>query len=337
MISWLNLPESDRRQILIQVAAEKELPESAIEKDVWVTLVLEALFSIPDIKDHLAFKGGTSLSKGYRLIDRFSEDIDFAIDRQLLGFNGELSKKQIERKLRPASAAFTKESLMPKLQEQLELMGVPPDMFLITPKPGINEQDDPLPVYVQYHALTGTPAYLNDKVEIEISARSQPEPAEKCNIQSLISEVYPGMPFAGSPFAVSTVLPQRTFLEKIFLLHEQFQRPIDKAMPRNRMSRHLYDIDKLMDHEFARAALANKQLYYDIIAHRKLFNPVNGISYDKHGHKEISFIPPVELMLVWKTDYEALTKNMIGGHAKPFEEILARMHELTGRLRAAAD
>jgi len=337
MVAWIAMPEDDRKQILTEVAAEKNLPETTIEKDVWVTLVLEALFSIPEIKDHLVFKGGTSLSKGYKLIDRFSEDIDFAIDRRFLGFSGALTKTKIEEKLRPASAAFIKNTLIPKLHTQMEAMGVSPDIFKLAPKPDVNEKDDPLPLYVHYHALFGTPEYLNDKVEVEVSARSLMEPSEPRTIQSLIADKYAGSPFAGNPFVVQAVLPQRTFLEKVFLLHELFQRPVEKAIAKNRMSRHLYDLEKLMDSDFAIAAIGDQHLYKDIVAHRQLFTPTGGISYDKHSPEHISFIPPEALLDAWRADYEVLSKNMIGGSPKPFDQLIERMQELTQRFRKLSD
>lgn len=334
MIDWIKLSEDERKQIVTEVASQKGLPETTIEKDVWVTLVLEALFSIPDIKDHLVFKGGTSLSKGYGLIDRFSEDIDFAIDRKFLGFKEELSKNQIEKKLRPQSAQFIKEELIPKLKKQLENMGVPAEFYSVDPKAGVDENADPLPVYVHYHSLFIPSNYLNDKVEIEVSARSITEPSKQCEIKSLIADVYPGKDFAGKPFKVEAAHPGRTFLEKIFLLHEQFQRKNSVAIaPRNRMSRHLYDIDKMMDSDFAAQAMTNSDFYKEIVKHRSLFTPVSGVDYDKMAPKEISFIPLKSVTEMWRADYEGLRENMIGGSPKKFDELITRMEELTLRFR----
>ena len=104
MNGWLKLSKKRRVEILEQVNNRLGLPVQAVEKDWWVTMVLKAVFS-SRFAEHFVFKGGTSLSKAYHLIDRFSEDIDLAIDRKFLGFDGDLSATQI-KKLRKASGTF---------------------------------------------------------------------------------------------------------------------------------------------------------------------------------------------------------------------------------------
>ncbi len=102
--TWLTLSKERRVEMLNMATALTGLPAIAIEKDWWVSLCLNASFSLP-YSDHIVFKGGTSLSKGWDLIERFSEDIDLAIDRKFFGFEGEMSKTQI-RKLRKLSCEF---------------------------------------------------------------------------------------------------------------------------------------------------------------------------------------------------------------------------------------
>lgn len=85
MIEFLRMDKNRRRQVISQTGARKNLPDVAVEKDFWVCWTLEKLFSTNPFADHLTFKGGTSLSKGWKLIDRFSEDIDIVIDRRILG------------------------------------------------------------------------------------------------------------------------------------------------------------------------------------------------------------------------------------------------------------
>jgi len=99
--NWMHLSDSDRMTILEQTSVRTGYIVQAVEKDWWVTTVLEALFSLP-FANQLSFKGGTSLSKCWGLINRFSEDIDIAINREYLGFSGELSNKQIRKGLRKA-------------------------------------------------------------------------------------------------------------------------------------------------------------------------------------------------------------------------------------------
>lgn len=91
MIKFLQIPEKERKVIYQDVSNKLGVPPQAVEKDVWVTLMLRVIFS-SDHADRFIFKGGTSLSKAYNLIQRFSEDVDLGIDRTHLGFDGELSK-----------------------------------------------------------------------------------------------------------------------------------------------------------------------------------------------------------------------------------------------------
>lgn len=129
-----------------------------------------------------------------------------------------------------------------------------------------------------------------------------------------------------------TVVPTRTFLEKIFLLHEEFQ----KDRPRSkRMSRHLYDIERIMDTPFGNA-IYDQVLYDDIIAHRSVFNKVEGVDYSRHSRETISCIPPVELMSEWEQDYTSMRRNFIfDKNSLSFPQLIERMQELMARIRSA--
>lgn len=333
MVSWITLPNKQKLAILSQVANAKGISEQVVEKDAWVTLVLEALFSLPDIAEHLVFKGGTSLSKGYNLIGRFSEDIDFAIGRDFLGFNApSLTNSQIH-KLRKASSDFIKDRLVPQLRARLLEMGLPESTFSITWNEHAQPDTDPLPVNVEYKSVAGTSQYLApDKVILEISARSLLEPAEARQIKSLIGEIYPHQVFAGNSFDVPTILPTKTFLDKIFLLHEQFLQP-EQSPPRNRMSRHLYDVEKLMSTKYAMQALKDRELFEHTVAHRKSFTPIKGISYDKHTLADINILPPEEVLSLWEKDYSELVTHMVVGEALDFKMLIGRLQALQNDMR----
>jgi predicted nucleotidyltransferase component of viral defense system len=120
-MEWLKLADERKKIIIIQTANHLGLPPHAVEKDWWVTLALRATFALP-VGEHLVFKGGTSLSKAWQLIERFSEDIDLAIDRSFFGFQDELSKSQID-KLRKKSCQYVSSQLKDELQKQLEVWG----------------------------------------------------------------------------------------------------------------------------------------------------------------------------------------------------------------------
>ena len=129
-MKFIDLSKEDRQDIIRRVQAENSMDLQIIEKDWWVTTVLRALFSLP-YANHISFKGGTSLSKCWGLIQRMSEDIDIAIDREYLGFSGQLSKTQISDKLRRTACSFVRETLQYDLAEQMIKDGISTENFKV--------------------------------------------------------------------------------------------------------------------------------------------------------------------------------------------------------------
>jgi hypothetical protein len=333
MVTWLQLPEDQQRELLYAVGGQTTLPVNAIEKDWWVTLVLRACFNT-SWGSQLVFKGGTSLSKAWQLVERFSEDIDLVLDREVLGFKGELSNTQI-KKLRERSAAFTSSTFFPALQDTLVKMGVPPPLFRLYLQEGSVADRDPQILVLQYRSILETGHYLADKVLIEIGARSLLEPASPRTIHSIVGTTLPGQSFSGTPFLIPTVDPKRTFLEKMFLLHEEFAKPADKIR-HARMSRHLYDLHCLMDTPAGQMALEDNSFYRLIIQHRAKYTPIRGLDYNMHSPQTLQFIPPVSLQPLWETDYALMKDTMIYGPAPSFSQLLERMNTLLKKVRAVS-
>lgn len=325
LFSQLEAFEQD--SILVRLADPLELPPAAIEKDWWVVQTLRLVFEL-ECADSLVFKGGTSLSKAWGLIERFSEDIDLALDRKFLGFGGELSNQQI-KKLRKASFAYITDKFYPALKkkfEENELSGVEIKIA------EVNDTDqDPRIIEIYYPTVTTPSDYLRPKVIIEVGSRSLREPFSVRTFRSLVGENYPDSPFADSSVNIPTVNPERTFLEKIFLLHEEFQKPVDKIRV-DRLTRHLYDLERLMDTEFAQKALADLTLYQDIVAHRQQFTPIRGIDYANHKPSLINPIPPNEIIDQWEKDYMVMRATMFYGKSLPFDKLIERVLELKGRI-----
>ncbi len=331
MLEWLQIDANRQLEILNALSGRTGLPASAIEKDWWVTLVLKVIFS-SQWGNSLVFKGGTSLSKSWGLIERFSEDIDLAIDREVLGFNGPFSKTQI-KKVRKVACQFVSNDLKEGVIKGLGEQGIELKHFSLTARTEVDSDRDPQVLELEYNTVVGKDKYLKDRVIIEVGARSLREPSSPREIQSIIGQELPEQPFAGSPFFVQTVEPRRTFLEKAFLLHEEFSKPTDMVR-HERMSRHLYDLERLMDTDHGHLALQDKTLYQGIVEHREKFTPVRGIVYTNHAPQRISFIPPAEVRKVWEQDYRSMTESMIYGESLPFNRLMQRMLELQDRFRS---
>jgi predicted nucleotidyltransferase component of viral defense system len=326
--NWLTLTKERRIEILNQATELTGLPSVAIEKDWWVTLALNASFSLPYSKN-IVFKGGTSLSKGWNLIERFSEDIDLAINRKFFGFDGDISKTQIKT-LRKQSCEFISTTFLEDLTKILTEWKVIDDCKLIA-QPVKDSDKDPQVIEIYYKSVIDTSEYLPQRVLIEVSSRSLMEPIEERKINSILSDNFSQQNFATIPFTIATVLPQRTFLEKVFLLHEEFSQNVEKIHI-DRLSRHLYDLEKLMDTEHGIEALKNIDLYNNIVAHREKFNPLRGLDYANHIPSKISIIPPDGVVKDYERDYEAMTSFMIYGEPLKFENLIKRILELQTRI-----
>lgn len=326
-MKYSNLTAKQQLQIVQNVALASHLDAQIIEKDWWVTQVLKALFSLP-YAEHLSFKGGTSLSKCWHLIDRFSEDIDIAVSRDFLGYSGELSRTQISDKLRRAACSFVREKMQFDVRAALIAQGIDADAFKVKVNITPISTTDPETIIVEYQsALTESP-YIRHCVLIEISGRSMQQPVKIENLQSLIDQYVPQSVVAEASFSIPYVVtPERTFLEKIFLLHEEFAKS-QTDIRTSRMSRHLYDVYCMIQVGVADRALRDEQLYRTIIDHRRKFINLRDFDYDMLYPATLSILPPDYVTDLWRKDYENMQTNMIYGRSPSYEDLLMRLAQL---------
>lgn len=330
-MNFTELTKEEQLTILANVAEDKGIVDNAVEKDYWVSMVLRAIFSLP-YATAFVFKGGTSLSKGWGLIERFSEDIDLAIDPKHLGFTDIATKSQ-RTKLRKDSKKFIDGTFAFDMKNRLKEFGLLECCEVIVPETSVSDLD-PVVLFVEYDSVLQTKMqYIPERVKVEISCRSLMEPSEKVEIRSMIEEAYPEEDFSQPTFIVPTVVPGKTFLEKVFLLHEEFNRP-NGCTHTERITRHMYDIVKMMDKPFAMEAMQNAQLYEDIVEHRRKFTAWSGLDYTKHLPHTISFLPPASIEDVLRDDYRQMKIGFIYAEAPSFDKILERLKELQDRFRA---
>lgn len=336
-MKYIDLSKEDRIDVLDRVSAELNIRQrEVIEKDWWVTAVLRAIFCLPYAR-HLSFKGGTSLSKCWHLIDRFSEDIDIAIDREYLGFNGVLSKTQISDKLRRTTCSFVRETMQYDLAEQLLKSGISLDKFQVNVDVTPISTTDPETITISYDSVLTFPddnedgRYVLPRIKVEVGGRSMSEPIGEVALNSLIDQVYSKTPFAEPEFNVRAVLPERTFLEKVFLLHEEFAKLKDLIRV-ERMSRHMYDIGQMLKTPIAEEAIQDKLLYRQVVEHRRAFIGLRGFDYDTLYPASLCIIPPDAVIDRWKADYESMCMHMIYGEFVPFDELIAKLKMLNDKI-----
>lgn len=337
-MKFIDLSKEDRMDILDRVSSELKIRQrEVIEKDWWVTAVLRAMFSFP-YANHLSFKGGTSLSKCWHLIDRFSEDIDIAIDREFLGFSGTLSKTQVSDKLRRAACSFVRDTMQYDLAERLYNNGIAEDKFKVNVNITPVTTTDPEVINISYDSVLSFSIdgidgnrYILPKVKVEVSGRSMSEPVSDIAIDSMIDQVYPKTPFAEPKFMVRAVLPERTFLEKLFLLHEEFAKPKDLIRV-ERMSRHLYDIGQMLKTPIAERAINDADLYRQVVEHRRTFIGLRGLDYDTLCPETLNIVPPASVIEQWKLDYENMRLHMIYGESEPFDMLVGNLTKLNTKI-----
>ena len=328
MHKFYNIPKDTKAEILRNTGERTNLPAYAIEKDWWVVQTLSILFEM-EIGKHMVFKGGTSLSKAWGLIERFSEDIDLAVDRKFYGFEGDLGKKQ-RTNLRKTANTYITELLYPELSARFNEEGV--DVKVELEEITTSDQD-PIILLINYPHVIESPDYIRPRVQLELGCRSLIEPFSVRSFNSLVDENYPEASFAKQSIHIPTVDPERTLLEKIFLLHEEFQRPAEKIRI-DRLSRHLFDIFKLAASPFADKVLLNQALYAEIVAHRQLFTKLGGVNYKLHNPRTINPIPPVHLLDAWKKDYSIMQEQMIYGDSPSFDEMLETIKMFVAKINS---
>jgi hypothetical protein len=329
MDTFIAFGEDERRDYCNEARALLGLPAGSIEKDFWVCWTLRELFSLPEVGPHLTFKGGTSLSKAWKLIERFSEDIDIVVEREVLGFGGDASpdqaptksqhKKRLEA-LKEACRDWVQGQLLGNLRERIKLtLGDSEKWSLITDP----DSEDGQCLLFTYPAviLQSTAGYLRPIVKIELGSRSDTEPCESASIQPYLADVFPQI-FPSSSFSLRTVAARRTFWEKAMLLHEETYRPQDKPR-RPRLSRHYYDLWCLISKGVADAAIADAALFGQVAHHRATYFRISWVDYATLRRGSLRLTPPENHLADWRRDYRAMGEEMFFGPVPDFDEILA--------------
>jgi len=335
MDAFLTLSAYDQREACREAEARTRLQAASIEKDFWVCWTLRELFTLPEWGSQLTFKGGTSLSKAWQLIDRFSEDIDVVIDREFLGFGGARSPEQaLSRKkqrlaldaLREAAQKQIRESLQPALRTRIadKLPAGAAWRF-----ESDAEDPDGQTLLFHYPTVFGPDDYIPSRVKIELGARSDTDPAEMPQIEPYLNAAMPNL-LGSSRFTVRAVAPRRTFWEKVMLLHEETYRPTEKRHAA-RLSRHYYDVWCLIKRGIADEAIADTGLFERIAAHRAVFFRYTWMDYATLKPGTLRLMPTRERLTAWQQDYESMRETMFFGETPEFIEILMQIDEFQNK------
>lgn len=334
--AFLAEPTSERKDVYEAAADRLGTRGEFVEKDLWVCLALELLFGRNPPPCGMTFKGGTSLSKAFGLIKRFSEDIDIVLSPKGLGVEHDidylrtLSGKRLKsafEALVQVSAGYVGNELKPHLEadlRRLELAHVQVD---------VDPQEDQT-LLLSYASVYTSPAdYVRPTVRIECGPRSAHEPAAPRSVTPYVSAVGD---FQFEVSNVPTIKAERTFWEKLFILHGHHCRFRDEQLlPResNRLSRHYYDVAMLGASECGTAALADTGLLEAVRSHNQLAFPAAWRKYEEGSPGRFVLVPQLEVREVLAADYRQM-QAMIFGEVPEFSEILAQIERLEARLNS---
>lgn len=318
----------EREELFLVTAREIGLPEAMVEKDFWVCWTLDYLFHDCPWAEHLAFKGGTSLSKCFGLIQRFSEDIDLILDWRLLGYEkdepwAERSKTQQDKFNKEANArteGFLRETFLPQLQADFQkLLDDEFSLYI--------EEDDPQTVCFGYPKSFQEGSIL-PVVRLEIGALAAWTPAEQVEIASYAAQRYPQV-FKHPTTSILAVAPERTFWEKVTILHKEAFRT-NGRFP-DRYSRHYYDLWCMGKSPVKAVAYEDLALLERVVRFKERFYPAGSAHYELAKPGTMRLLPLEECIPLLREDYEHM-KNMIFGETPDFEEIMECMQRLEGEI-----
>lgn len=324
---YFDLSVSDQADVLQSLAPMMGRRAEILEKDIWLCQVLDILFQLPCRKP-MAFKGGTSLSKVYKAIDRFSEDIDVTVDyRSLVADAPELEsmtsnsqRSKLSDALKAALTTHVIDELVPALQAVLATA-------LPTQPTSIEVSDEAEKLWVFYpSAVENTDSYMRPSILIEFGGRNSTLPQSLLSITPDIAEHVPDLALPTAQ--VSVLSGVRTFWEKATLIHVECQRPSLRPSA-ERLSRHWYDLARLADHEIGQQALQDTDLLRDVLRIKETFYRSSFSHYDQCTTGGLRLIPDEPLLEALRQDYQAmLAAQMFYGDTLPFETIVERVRQL---------
>lgn len=326
MDKMIHCAQGERETIFLEVSRRKGFSPSFVEKDFWVVWVLGRLFSSRALSSKILFKGGTSLSKVFGLIDRFSEDIDLILD-----WNEVVLENPMAARSKSKQDAFNK--IVSTLSQQYIKGKFLPEMKRLLGDVCSAEVEDGAPdmINIQYPSSFGN-AYLRPEIRLEIGPLAQWVPNAEYSVSSYVAETFPEL-FDSPLYTVRAIKAERTFWEKATILHHEAHRPETSPVPA-RYSRHYYDLYLMAADELLKAsAFGELAMLASVVEFKEKFYPRGWARYDLAKPGSFKLVPPQRIRNVMRKDYAAM-REMIFGRCPGFDEIVAGLKILEEEINA---
>ncbi|MFW2600800.1 nucleotidyl transferase AbiEii/AbiGii toxin family protein [Aliarcobacter butzleri] len=314
-----NLPKQQRSELFSETATLMKTTNAIVEKDFWVVWTLNKIFSDDRLNKILMFKGGTSLSKVFNLIGRFSEDIDLILDWRLISKVNPLSEQESKNKqvkfneqINENAKVFIKDQLLPIFSQ------------ILSPLCTCSIAEDGFSINVKYPNAFDD-SYLRPEILLEIGPLASWLPSDSFEISSFAAQKFPQV-FEKSNCTVNTIVAKRTFWEKATILHHEANRPSDSAIP-TRYSRHYYDLAMMAQSEVKNEALADLNLLQNVVEFKQKFYPRKWAKYEEAVPGTLKLLPLEFRLDSLEKDYKAM-QNMIFDKYISFDEIIGILGKL---------
>lgn len=335
----LRASAEDRRGLFLATAARLGTTVQNVEKDFWVCWTLDALFTgMASDGPRLLFKGGTSLSKGFGLIERFSEDIDITVFRADIDVPvtieelESLGTNQRNRRLnaiRTACQAFIGGPFKTQLDALTAKLPITDGTLTVAPD---NTDPDGQSLLLHYPALSDVDAYIRPAVKIEAGAKSALDPHRSLAITPYVAGDLPGFDLTVS--GVTTVEPVRTFWDKVLILHSLRHTFDQRGVLRGggqRVSRHYYDVHRMLRADIGTHAMADLTMARDCMRHESMFFRRPSTETALPGR--FTLTPPAPMRDLLQQDYQAMAV-MIFGEVPSFDTIMTSIGMLEAEVNA---
>ena len=328
MYDLINLPKNELAVIIEKTSEAKNLSPAIIEKDLLVCVILDYLFTKSPWKDNLAFKGGTSLSKAFNLIERFSEDIDLILDWRVIGYKmkepladrSNTKQDKINKEFDAKTEEFLKSTFIPKLKEDLA--------NLVDRNLDISYENEAVIIGYGNDYADGS---ILRAIRLEIGAKAAWTPTEVAAIRPYIAEIYPKQ-FSGASVFVRTTTPERTCWEKATILHHEANRPDDLPVP-PRISRHYYDVYRMDKLGILDKAIAQSELLKQVADFKAKFYPRKWAKYNLARFGTLKLIPSDVHKEALRRDYAKMA-GMIYGERPDFDGLMAKITKIETKINA---
>ena len=314
-----NLPKQQRSELFSETATLMNTTNSIVEKDFWVVWTLDKIFSDDRLNKILMFKGGTSLSKVFNLIGRFSEDIDLILDWRLVSNENPLNVQESKNKqvrfnnqINENAKKYIKNELLPIISH------------VLSPICTCSIAEDGFSINVRYPNAFDD-SYLRPEILLEIGPLASWLPSDSFEISSFAAQKFPQV-FEKPNCRVNTIVAKRTFWEKVTILHHEANRPEESPMP-TRYSRHYYDLAMMAESEVKKEALADLNLLQNVVDFKQKFYPRSWAKYEEAVPGTLKLLPPKFRFDSLEKDYKAM-QNMIFDKYISFEEIIGILRDL---------